>query len=118
MLWGGNEQSAFELFAIFYLNKKFHYFVDGESITVKSDHQSLQYFQTMKINGRVARWILQLAPYNIQIQYIQGEENTRADVLSRINEVFERVPGVNSVMAIKRSMQNQSQSNKVISNLI
>ena len=95
-----------ELFAIFYSVKKFHYFIDGEDIFLKSDHQSLQYFKPMKINGRVARWILQMSPYNISIQYIEGENNTRADMLSRLNEVFDRVPGLDTVMAVTRSMRN------------
>ena len=78
-----------ELFAIFHSIKKFHYFIDGEEIVVKSDHQSLQYFQPMKINGRVARWILQMTLYDIKIQYVKGEDNVMADTLSRLNEVFE-----------------------------
>ena len=46
-----------------------------------------------------------MTPYDIKIQYVKGEDNITADTLSRLNEVFERVPGTGTVMAVTRSIQ-------------
>src|ERR1700744_3021522 len=53
-------------------------------IKVFSDHMNLQYWkQPHKINRRVAREVLTLSEYNIEIHHIKGKSNGRADALSR-----------------------------------
>ena len=50
-----------------------------------SDHQSLQFMHTQKgLSGRMARWAMKLAAYNLQINYIKGTSNVVADALSRL----------------------------------
>ena len=45
---------------------------------------SLQYWRDLqKISRRVAREVLELADYDIEIHHLKGSVNGRADVLSR-----------------------------------
>jgi hypothetical protein len=53
-------------------------------VIVYSDHQNLLYWkEPHKISRRVAREVLRLSKYNIEIQHIKGTANGRADTLSR-----------------------------------
>ena len=53
-------------------------------VIVCTDHNNLQYWRDpQKISRRIAREVLELADYNIEIHHLQGKENGRADVLSR-----------------------------------
>jgi hypothetical protein len=53
-------------------------------IKVFSDHMNLQYWrQPQKISRRVAREVLALSEYDIEIHHIKGKSNGRADALSR-----------------------------------
>jgi hypothetical protein len=53
-------------------------------IIVYSDHQNLLYWkEPHKISRHVAREVLQLSEYNIEICHIKGTANGRADALSR-----------------------------------
>ena len=53
-------------------------------IKVLSDHMNLQYWrQPQKISRRVAREVLELAEYDLEIHHIKGKANGRADALSR-----------------------------------
>ena len=51
-------------------------------VIVYMDHTNLQYYQhPQKINRHVARYISELADYNIELQHLPGIKN-RADLLS------------------------------------
>ena len=53
-------------------------------VIVRTDHKNLRYWQDpQKISRRIAREVLELADYDIEIHHLQGKENGRADVLSR-----------------------------------
>src|SRR5258707_15741731 len=53
-------------------------------IKVLSDHMNLQYWrQPQKISRRVAREVLELSEYDLEIHHIKGKANRRADALSR-----------------------------------
>jgi hypothetical protein len=53
-------------------------------VVVYSDHQNLLYWkEPHKISRRIAREVLRLSEYNIEICHIQGKSNRRADALSR-----------------------------------
>ncbi len=53
-------------------------------IEVLSDHMNLQYWrQPQKISRRVAREVLELSEYDLEIHHIKGKANGRADALSR-----------------------------------
>src|SRR6202012_1090738 len=75
-----------ELLAIVRSLEHWRTFLAGSphKIKVFSDHMNLQYWkQPQKINRRVAREVLTMSEYDIEIHHIQGKSNGRADALSR-----------------------------------
>ena len=60
----------------------------AEPFEVWTDHENLKYFkEPHKLNGRQARWYLKLQYYNFKLKHIPGKTNTKADILSRKNQV-------------------------------
>jgi len=52
------------------------------------DHENLKYFQELhKLNGRQVRWYLKLQDYNFTLWHIPRKTNTKADILSRKDQV-------------------------------
>ncbi|KAJ8723813.1 hypothetical protein PYW07_007793 [Mythimna separata] len=75
-----------EALAVVWAVNKFRGFIEGTDVTVLTDHQALKWLMTLKSpTGRLARWALQLQPYNLTIKYIKGRTNVVADTLSRPN---------------------------------
>ncbi len=53
-----------------------------------TDHENLKYFrEPHKLNGRQARWYLKLQDYDFILRHILGKMNTKADILSRKEQV-------------------------------
>ena len=53
-------------------------------VIVRTDHKNLKYWRDpQKISRRIAREVLELADYDIEIHHLQGKDNGRADTLSR-----------------------------------
>jgi hypothetical protein len=53
-------------------------------IIVHTDHANLQYWQQPhKISRRIAREVLELSEFDIELRHIPGRSNGRADALSR-----------------------------------
>lgn len=75
-----------ELLAIVDALKHWRHYLEGgpHQITVLSDHANLLRFTTTKsLNRREARWSLELATYDFCIQHVPGNQNARADAISR-----------------------------------
>ena len=75
-----------ELLAIVKALEHWHAYLAGSphKIKVFSDHMNLQYWQQpQKISRRVAREVLTLSEYDIEIHHIKGKANGRVDALSR-----------------------------------
>lgn len=73
-----------EALAVVWALNKFRGYVDGQEITIASDHQPLKWLMTLKSpSGRLSRWALQLQAFNLKIEYIPGKINVVADMLSR-----------------------------------
>ena len=75
-----------ELLAIIWSLEHWQTLIAGSPHTTKvfSNHMNLQYWrQLQKINRRVAREVLTLSEYNIEIHHIQGKKNGCADALSQ-----------------------------------
>ena len=59
-----------------------------EPFEIWTDHENLKYFRKPhKLNGQQARWYLKLQDYDFILQYIPGKTNTKADILSRKDQV-------------------------------
>ena len=71
------------------LSKWRQYLLDAmEPFKVWTDHENLKYFQEPhKLNGRQAWWYLKLQDYNFMLKHILGKTNTKADILSRKEQV-------------------------------
>ena len=66
-----------------------HYLQDARyQVVVQTDHQALRFFQDQpKRSPRQVRWQAFLSDYNVQIEYVKGEENPVADACSRRAEL-------------------------------
>jgi hypothetical protein len=73
-----------ELLAIVHSLQKFRIFVYGRKIKLYTDSQALTFLNRCAItSNRVARWMLAIQQYDVEISHIKGTNNVLADVLSR-----------------------------------
>jgi hypothetical protein len=73
-----------ELLAIVYALDRFKVYINGQKIILCKDNKSLTLLRKCVItSNRVARWMLNLQEYDIEIRHIKGVQNHTADVLSR-----------------------------------
>jgi hypothetical protein len=74
-----------EFYAIVHAILTFHVYIHGTNITVYSDHKPLEkVLDNHYIHGKLSRWKMILASYDITIRYRPGKSNQNADTLSRI----------------------------------
>ena len=79
--WSTTEREAF---AIKWGIKKFDYFLNSRTFIVFTDHHSLVYLDRRQFNNaKISRWQEDLKAYKFVLQYIEGESNVWADMLSR-----------------------------------
>jgi len=71
------------------LTKWRQYLLDTlETFKIWMDHEILKYFQEPhKLNRRQVRWYLKLQDYDFTLWHIPGKMNTKADILSRKDQV-------------------------------
>ena len=76
-----------ELLAIVFALERLNHYTFGRTITVQSNHQPLQSIWKKSIvsaSPRLQRPLLRLAHYDINIEFLWGEENVITDALSRV----------------------------------
>lgn len=74
-----------ELLAIIRALKKFRADLLGERFYVYTDHRTLENFDGQRtLSRRQARWMEDMAQFDMQICYVKGEDNSVADALSRL----------------------------------
>ncbi|KAL7290669.1 hypothetical protein TKK_0015428 [Trichogramma kaykai] len=79
-----------EASAIVFGFKKFHDFIYGREITLRTDHKPLQYLFgpkkgiTLTAASRLQRWAYYLSGFQYRIEHIRSEQNGNCDALSRL----------------------------------
>ena len=59
-----------------------------EYFEVWTDHENLKYFwEPYKLNRQQAQWYLKLQDYDFILWHIPGKMNTKADILSRKDQI-------------------------------
>ena len=70
-----------------------------ELVWIRTNHKNLQYFrESQKLTSRQARWITLMQDYNYVFEYISGETNVVADLLSRWPDLNEGVSAKKQIM--------------------
>jgi hypothetical protein len=89
-----------ELLAIVWSFKQWRHYMEGApDIEVWSDHENLKRFMAQTtLNGRQARWLIQLAPYDFTIHYRKGSLNP-ADGLSRRPDYMDEERGPDTAVS-------------------
>ena len=78
-----------ELLAIVVFTRQFRHYLLGRSFILRTDHNSLVWLMNFKnIQGQLARWLEELAQYNMVIQHRSGKKHQNADALSRIPDTL------------------------------
>jgi hypothetical protein len=73
-----------ECLAIVYGCNYYRPYLEGTRFTAITDHKALKWLHSTKdLNSRLARWAIQIATYDIDIQHRPGIENGPPDALSR-----------------------------------
>ena len=73
-----------ECFGIMYSLDRLHHWVSCSQIICKTDHMPLKYLLSSHFkNRKIASWQMNIAEYNIDIEYLPGKQNLIADLMSR-----------------------------------
>jgi len=73
-----------ELLAIVYALQRFRIYINGRKVTLFTDNKALSFLHRCVItSNRVARWMVQIQEYDLEITHITGVQNHLADILSR-----------------------------------
>ena len=73
-----------ECLAIIYGCNYYRPYLEGTRFTAVTDHKALKWLHSTKdLNTRLARWAIQIAAYDMDIQHRPGRENGPPDALSR-----------------------------------
>lgn len=85
--WATHER---ELFGVVFGCKAFrHFLVGGHSPPViRTDHKPLQHLETQReLTPKQARWLEYLTQFSPQLEYVPGDSNSVADMLSRLRQL-------------------------------
>jgi len=73
-----------ELLAIVYALQRFRIYTYGHKLTLFTDNKALSFLQRCVItSNRVARWMVQVQEYDLEMRNIRGVQNHLADILNR-----------------------------------
>jgi hypothetical protein len=90
-----------ELLALLELVRIGRPYIEGRTVTAKTDHQALKWLQTQPtLSRRQAAWVERLQSLDLTIEYLPGKFNTLADILSRRPDFAPNCPKCNSKIAI------------------
>lgn len=81
-----------ELLAIYMAIKHFRHLVEGRKLTILTDHKPLTFALSKKVSPsdspRRLRQLDFISQFCANIMYVEGDKNTVADALSRIDEII------------------------------
>lgn len=101
-----------EALAIVWAVAKFRGYIEGSKFITVTDHQPLKWLLNLKSpTGRLARWALQLQPYNLEIKYSPGKTNILADTLSRPPCVEDHDTRKCEICTLEYDLPNRSENN-------
>ena len=73
-----------ELLAVVQSLKKFHTYLYGQRILLRTDNAAVSYMKNLKNpSGQVARWLQELGTYDMTVEHRPGTRHRNADALSR-----------------------------------
>jgi hypothetical protein len=73
-----------ETLALVGMVQRYAYWLQPLKFRIFTDHKSLEYLQTQEtLTGRQVRWLIILQDFDMVIEYVKGELNNVADLLSR-----------------------------------
>ena len=81
-----------EMLAVLFGLEKFHYYAYGRPVVVESDHKPLEAIVKKHLSSappRIARMMLRIQKYDVQIKYVPGKDIPVADALSRISLCYD-----------------------------
>ena len=77
-----------EMLTVLFGLEKFHYYAYGRPVVVESDHKPLEAISKKHLSSappRLARMLLRIQKYDVQIKHLPGKDIPVADALSRIS---------------------------------
>ena len=96
-----------EAYAVVYALTKLRTYLFGAQFTVYTDHKPLKSLFTKEMaNTKIQRWAVLLAEYGAKIEYRQGKNNIRADMLSRIESEHAEVAIITERAANESDVNN------------
>ena len=93
-----------ECLAIVYALKQFCHYLLSRKFLFLTDHPSLQWLGSQKMEIMLCRWTLSIQEFNFDIAYRKGSLNTNADALSRRDQ-----PHCPEVTALTVSIESPKQ---------
>jgi ribonuclease HI len=73
-----------ELLAIIYALQRFKIYIYWRKVILFTDNQAIPFLHKCVItSNRVARWLMEIQQFDLEIRHIEGVQNHLADVLSR-----------------------------------
>ena len=79
-----------ELLAVIIFTRQFRHYLLGRPVIIRTDHNSLVWLMRFKNpQGQIARWLEELAQFDLKIVHRKGEKHINADALSRIPDPLE-----------------------------
>ena len=74
-----------EMLAILHAFAKWHHYLYGSKIKVKTDHRTLKYLLMQpNLSMKQKRWLATVQSYDFDIEYRKGKENVVADAFSKM----------------------------------
>ena len=79
-----------ELLAVIRFTRQFRHYLLGRPFVVRTDHNSLTWLMSFKnIEGQLARWMEELAQFDMSVVHRAGKLHVNADALSRIPDTLD-----------------------------